>query len=41
MENNLANCAHCGEYPCEMLKGFFKMVPDEAKANLDRIYTSL
>jgi len=32
----VANCAHCDEYPCEPLAGFFKMVPD-AQKTLDSV----
>lgn len=34
------NCAHCEEYPCDRLVGFFKMVP-EAQTTLERIRTAL
>ncbi len=34
LSRSLANCAECGEYACEMLEGFFNMVP-EARTNLD------
>jgi len=36
----LANCAHCPEYVCERLEGFFGFVPD-ARAVLDEIQRSL
>ena len=36
----LANCAYCGEYACEKLEAFFKMVPD-AKKSLDAIRAGL
>lgn len=34
------NCAHCNDYACEKLEGFFKMVPD-AKTHLDEIKSGL
>jgi hypothetical protein len=34
------NCAHCYEYACQTLNGFFKMVPD-AKKHLDEIRSQL
>jgi hypothetical protein len=36
MELNLANCAHCADYACEKLEGFFGFVP-EARTTLDGI----
>ena len=36
MELNLANCAHCADYACEKLEGFFGFVP-EARATLDGV----
>ena len=36
----VANCAHCADYSCERLDGFFAMVPD-ARAVLDGIRQSL
>jgi len=27
-EKNIPNCAHCSDYVCEKLEGFFQMVPD-------------
>lgn len=36
----VANCAHCDDYACEKLEGFFKMVPD-AREKLDTIKSSL
>jgi hypothetical protein len=35
----VANCAHCPDYACDKLEGFFGMVPD-ARATLDRIRAS-
>lgn len=40
MDRGLVNCAHCEDYTCERLDGFFKMAP-EAKSNLDRIRKEL
>ena len=34
------NCAYCGDYVCEKLEGFFKMVPD-ARKHLDGIRSRL
>ncbi|HIJ53152.1 MAG TPA: DUF3795 domain-containing protein [Planctomycetes bacterium] len=39
-EKAIENCAHCDEYACEKLEGFFKMVPD-ARKHLDSIRSSL
>jgi len=36
----IANCAHCAEYACDRLKGFFGFAP-EAQAVLDEIRRSL
>jgi hypothetical protein len=35
-QKSVVNCAHCDDYVCEKLEGFFKMVPN-AKKNLDGI----
>jgi len=40
MERNLANCAHCPDYACEKLEGFFGFAP-EARATLDGIRAEL
>lgn len=39
-ERQLANCAHCADYSCEKLDGFFGFAPD-ARAVLDGIRQSL
>ena len=36
----VANCAHCAEYACQKLEGFFGMVPD-ARTVLDEIRQGL
>jgi hypothetical protein len=36
----VANCAHCPDYGCEKLQGFFGFVP-QARATLDEIRRSL
>jgi hypothetical protein len=36
----ILNCAHCDDYACEKLDGFFKIVPT-AKENLDAIRNNL
>jgi hypothetical protein len=36
----VANCAHCPDYVCEKLEGFFGFVPD-ARAVLDEVRRSL
>jgi len=38
-EKGVANCAHCADYACQELVGFFSMVPD-ARATLERIRAS-
>lgn len=40
MKQEVVNCAHCSDYPCEILEGFFKMVPD-AKVTLDGVRATL
>ena len=35
-EKTVENCAHCSDYPCQTLSGFFKMVP-MAKEKLESI----
>ena len=37
---DLANCAHCPEYACEKLEGFFGIV-SEARATLEGIHSGL
>lgn len=39
-EKGVANCAHCDEYACSKLEGFFQMVP-ESKKTLDEIRKKL
>ncbi len=36
----VANCAHCGDYPCETLTSFIKNVP-KARETLDSIKSAL
>jgi hypothetical protein len=36
----VANCAHCPDYACERLEGFFGVVA-EARATLDGIHAGL
>jgi hypothetical protein len=40
MALNLANCAHCADYACERLEGFFGFVP-EARATLEGVRAML
>lgn len=40
LERGIANCAHCAEYACDMLTGFFGFVPD-ARTRLDAIRAGL
>ena len=40
VERGVANCAHCADYPCEQLEGFFSMVP-AVRATLDQIHMAL
>ena len=40
VERKVRNCAHCADYPCDELKGFFSFVPD-AKATLEQIRRDL
>ncbi|MBN2379956.1 DUF3795 domain-containing protein [candidate division WOR-3 bacterium] len=37
---DVENCAHCENYPCEVLEAFLKMAP-RAKANLEEIRKNL
>jgi len=39
-ERGVANCAHCADYACERLTGFFAQVPD-AQVVLDKVRASL
>jgi len=40
VERGIVNCAHCAEYACDKLKGFFGFAP-EAQAVLDEIRRGL
>jgi uncharacterized protein DUF3795 len=40
IERKLDNCAHCADYGCDKISGFFQMVPD-AKSTLDQIRKNL
>ena len=40
MERGVVNCAHCDDYACEKLEGFFGMAP-HARASLDGIRADL
>ena len=40
LKHGVANCAHCPDYACEKLSGFFQAVPD-ARARLDGIHQAL
>ena len=40
MALNLADCAHCDDYACDKLEGFWAMAP-EARATLDGIHAGL
>lgn len=39
-QKGVLNCAHCDDYVCEKLEGFFKMVP-AARKHLDSIKSEL
>ena len=39
LSHEVANCAHCPEYGCETLIGFFQQIP-AAKENLEQIRAS-
>ena len=39
-EKGVENCAHCDEYTCDKLEGFFKSVPDNRKV-LDKIRNTI
>jgi hypothetical protein len=39
-EKGVENCAHCDEYICDKLEGFFKSVPDNRKV-LDNIRNTI
>jgi hypothetical protein len=38
-EKGVANCAHCDDYACDKLEGFFQLVPD-SKKRLEEIRAS-
>jgi len=40
MARGVANCAHCDDYACERLEGFFNFAPD-ARATLDDVRAGL
>ena len=40
MERGVVNCAHCADYACDKLEGFFGMAPD-ARTTLDGIRADL
>ena len=40
MERGVVNCAHCADYACEKLEGFFGFVP-EARVVLDGVRSAL
>ena len=40
VERGVVNCAHCADYSCEKIEGFFGLVPD-TRAVLDEIRQSL
>ena len=40
IERGVANCAHCPDYACEKLQGFFGFVP-QAQATLDEVRQGL
>jgi hypothetical protein len=40
MARDVVNCAHCADYACDTLEGFFGFVP-EARSTLDSIRASL
>ena len=40
IEKGVENCAHCDEYICSKLEGFFKSVPDNRKV-LDKIRNTI
>jgi hypothetical protein len=40
MERGVINCAHCADYGCERIEGFFGFV-SEARATLDRVRAGL
>jgi thiamine biosynthesis protein ThiC len=40
VEQDVANCAHCAEYACEKLEGFFRHAPG-ARAVLEEVRRSL
>ncbi len=40
VERGVVNCAHCDEYACDKLEGFFSAAPD-ARGTLDEVRRSL
>jgi hypothetical protein len=40
MERDVANCAHCAEYACQKLEGFFGFAPN-ARTTLDSVRAGL
>ena len=40
-EKKLENCAHCDEFICDKLEGFFKYLPPNTKENMIKIHRSL
>ena len=40
IEKNVRNCAHCLDYPCDELTGFFSFAP-QAQATLEQIRQNL
>jgi hypothetical protein len=40
MQRGMINCAHCTDYGCQIIEGFFSFVP-EARATLDGIRAGL
>ncbi|MEA3238423.1 MAG: DUF3795 domain-containing protein [Candidatus Bipolaricaulota bacterium] len=40
IEKKVRNCAHCTDYPCDELQGFFSLAP-EAQATLEQIRQNL
>jgi hypothetical protein len=39
--HGVANCAHCADYSCDTLNGFFAHAPAEVRATLDEIRRTL
>jgi hypothetical protein len=40
LDHSVANCAHCADYACDKLEGFFGAAPD-ARATLNEVRRSL